>query len=373
MTTTTTAKRLGRLEKVVLREVWGNNTQEFVGWLRQPDNISFLGNALGMNLQVTNVGNGTRDLAQADITCHDSNGTPVFVKVQFDQTSDDQLGQVLVAARNSERAVIIWIADRVAEPHRDVLEWFNRITADSYRFYGMEVDFWRIGESSLAPTVTVVVAPEGAIVISTPTPEEPEPKLMAPANEPIQEPIQSAPAVVEDADLSHPTSVPATPFLEYWLAFNGHLLQRKSSVIGQKPTHSNWMSFPIGGPYYYLVATVSPRDHFVAVGLVLSGTEAKRNFQFLQQARVSVEQDVGTALEWLEVPDKSEYRILVRRYGFDPNERPQWEQQHAWLAERLERFQRAFSVRVEAMQDGAEENGKSTFATVTNISATKTK
>lgn len=371
MTTTTTAKRLGRLEKVVLREVWGNNTQEFVSWLRQPDNINFLGSSLGMDLQVTNVSNGAKDAAQADITCHDSNGTAVFVKVQFDQTSDDQLGQVLVAARNSDRAVIIWVADRVSAVHRDVLEWFNRITSDPYRFYAMEVDFWRIGESSLAPTVTVVVAPDDAIVISRPTPDEPEPKLKTPA----QEPIQSAPVInnVEDAEIPQPTTVPATPFLEYWLAFNGHLLQRKSSVIGQKPTHSNWMSFPIGGPYYYLVATVSSRDLFVAVGLVLSGADAKRNFQFLQQARVSVEQDVGTALEWLEVPDKSEYRILVRRYGFDPNERPQWEQQHAWLAERLERFQRAFSVRVDAMLDGAEGGEKGSLATVTNISATKTK
>lgn len=372
MTLTTTPKRLGRLEKVVLREVWGNNTQEFVGWLRQPENINFLGNALGMDLQVTNVSNGEQGLAQADITCQDSNGSAVFVKVQFDQTSDEHLGQVLVAARKSEHAVIIWIADRVTDVHRDVLEWLNRVTDEPYRFYGMEIDFWRIGESSLAPTVTVVVAPEGAVVKSTPTPEESGQKFVASAQE-LSQPTSAPAPTAEGTDVALPTPAPATPFLEYWLAFNGHLLLRKSSVIGQKPTNTNWMSFPIGGPYYHLVATISPRDLFVAVGLVLSGADAKRNFQFLQQARVSIEQEVGTALEWLEVPEKSEFRILVRRYGFDPNERPQWDQQHAWLAERLERFQRAFSVRVDAIQGGTDEGDKIPFSKVTNISGTKTK
>lgn len=369
--TTTTSKRLGRLEKVVLREVWGNDSQEFVQWLSHPENIGFLGDAIGKELRIAPQNSTLLEALPVDIVCQDSNGTPVFVKVQFDQTSDDQLGQLLVAARHAERAMIIWIADRITDIHRGVLTWLNRITMEAYDFYGMEVDFWRIGTSALAPTMTLVARPDDdatAPPVSSSSQGDPASESAAQS----AAASMSVSAVSEDAAPARPTVAPVTPFLEYWLAFNGHLLQRKSPVIGQKPTNANWMSFPIGGPYYYLVATVSPRDHFVAVGLVLSGTEASRHFQVLLQARASIEMDVGTALEWLEVPDKSEYRILVRRYGFDPNDRSQWETQHGWLAEKLERFQWAFSVRVEAIEGGdSHENSNVAFAGVSNLSASQ--
>lgn len=321
-------RKLARLEKVVLREVWGNNAGDFIDWLKQSGNISFLGNALGIDLRLAE----TQGTDRLDIHCQDAaTHRPVLVKVQFDDTSDEKLGQLVTAAAGLDEVTLVLIADTIADQHSSALRWLNRITPATVNIFGLEVDFWQIGDSPLAPTLTVLVRPT----------EDARGQSEAPRQKPTPMPVQTASPA--------PTMKMASQFLEYWLAFNGNLLHRKSTVIGQKPTSSNWMSFPMGGPNFSLIATVSPRDHFVAVGLVLSGSEAKNNFQLLQHSKVSIENEVGAPLEWQELPEKSESRILLRKYGVDPENRLNWEEQHDWLADKLERFQKAFVLRVEAL------------------------
>ena len=42
---------------------------------------------------------------------------------------------------------IVWIAARFTEEHRSTLDWLNRITDNSFRFFGLELELWRIGDS----------------------------------------------------------------------------------------------------------------------------------------------------------------------------------------------------------------------------------
>lgn len=322
-------KKLARLEKVVLREVWGDNAGDFIDWLKQAGNISFLGNALGADLKLADVPSN----AKTDIHCQDAaSQRPVLVEVQFDDTSDEKLGQLVTAAAGLDEVTLVLIADRVSDQHLSALRWLNRITPAGVNVYGLEVDFWQIGDSALAPTLTILVRPG----------DEAHKQVESSRQKPAPMPVPATAG-------STPTAKAAPQFLEYWLAFNGNLLHRKSTVIGQKPTSSNWMSFPMGGPNFSLIATVSPRDHFIAVGLVLSGPEAKNNFQLLQHSKVSIESEIGAPLEWQELPEKAESRILLRKYGVDPETRQSWEEQHEWLADKLERFQKAFVLRVEAL------------------------
>lgn len=337
--------RLARLEKVVLREVWGDDAGEFIDWLKQPGNISFLGNALGADLRLADA---TGD-SKLDIQCQDAgNHRPVLVKVNFDGASDDHVGQLVMAAAGKDEVTLVLVADKITDQVASALRWLNRITPPAVNLYGLEVDFWRIADSAFAPTLTLAIRPGDEARSQS---ETVRPKITP---MPVH-PNVSAPQSVKSG----------SQFLEYWLAFNGNLLHRKSTVIGQKPTSSNWMSFPMGGPNFSLIATVSPRDHFIAVGLVLGGADAKSNFQLLQHSKVSIENEIGAPLEWQELPDKPESRILLRRYGVDPDNRQNWEEQHEWLADKLERFQKAFVLRVEALNtdeesssDSASENPK---------------
>lgn len=328
-------RKLGRLEKVALRDLWGGDASEFVEWLRSEDNLSLLGGALGRPLVV--VEESPSDVAKlTHLYCRDTeSGAPVLVRVNFDTTTDEQLGQLLTAAATLGEAVLVWVASELTDRHQAALNWLNKVTSDKVQVYGLEVAFWQIANSALAPTVTVVCRPQ-------------VPAKAAPYN--VQRRVVPAfnPATAAAAS-GTPLAKPSSLFLEYWLAFNGNLIHRKSAVIGQKPTAANWMSFPFGSPQFSLVATVNPRDHFVAVALVLTGPEAKSHFQLLQHSKVAIENEIGATLEWQELPDKPESRVLLRRFGMDPDSRAQWQEQHDWLADKLERFQRAFALRVEAL------------------------
>lgn len=329
------SRKLGRLEKVALRDLWGGDTSEFVEWLRSDDNLTLLGGALGRPLVV--VEDSPSEVAKlTHLYCRDTeSGAPVLVRVNFDATTDEQLGQLITGAASLTEAVLVWVASELSDRHQIVLNWLNKVTSEKIQVYGLEVAFWQIGNSALAPTVTVVCRPPQPQVKSAP---------------PGQRRVMSAfnPATAAAAS-GTPLAKPSSMFLEYWLAFNGNLIHRKSAVIGQKPTAANWMSFPFASPQFSLVATVNPRDHFVAVALVLTGPEAKSHFQLLQHSKVAIENEIGATLEWQELPDKAESRVLLRRFGMDPDNRAQWQEQHDWLADKLERFQRAFVLRVEAL------------------------
>lgn len=345
-------RKLARLERVVLREVWGDDPEEFISWLKQSANLSFLGNAIGCELALSDGEVGSADIWLKDATT----ARPVLVKVQFDDSGDAKIGQMLTGAAGADEVSLVLLADNLDERQRSALAWLNRVTSPSVNLFGLEVDFWQIGDSPFAPTLTVVVRPEGAAERSETIAKPTETPIPAPTNSAIRIGLSSnsSSSPVGGGPTNASAAKSAPQLLEYWLAFNGHLLHRKSIVIGQKPTASNWMSFPMGGQSFGLIATVNPRDHFIAVGLVLSGAEAKNNFQLLQHSKVSIENEIGAPLEWQELPEKPESRILLRRYGVDPDNRSLWDDQHSWLAEKLEKFQKAFVLRVEALNSDDE-------------------
>ena len=53
----------------------------------------------------------------------------------------------------------MWIASRFTEEHRSTLDWLNRITDESFRFFALEIELWRIGNSPAAPKFNVVSKP----------------------------------------------------------------------------------------------------------------------------------------------------------------------------------------------------------------------
>lgn len=55
---------------------------------------------------------------------------------------------------------------------------------------------------------------------------------------------------------------------------------------------------------------------------------------------------MGESLRWLDLPGRKESRIALRSPETDPADRADWPQQHQWLKEQLERFNRVFRPRV---------------------------
>ena len=68
-------------------------------------------------------------------------------------------GQLLTYASGLDAVTIVWIAARFTEEHRSTLDWLNKITNESFRFFGLEVELWKLGSSPAAPKFNVVSKP----------------------------------------------------------------------------------------------------------------------------------------------------------------------------------------------------------------------
>ncbi|EWY36504.1 hypothetical protein N825_26515 [Skermanella stibiiresistens SB22] len=80
----------------------------------------------------------------------------IFESAQLECTDHSHLGQLLTYASGLDPVTIVWIAAHFTEEHRAALDWLNKITDESFRFFGLEVELWRIGDLPAAPKFNIV-------------------------------------------------------------------------------------------------------------------------------------------------------------------------------------------------------------------------
>lgn len=146
-----TQQILGRLTRVELREIWTAEASGFTPWLARPENLEILGETLGMDLELEAQERPVGPF-RADILCKDV-GTDqwVLIETQLERTDHLHLGQLLTYAAGLQAVTIVWVAAGFTEEHRATLDWLNKITDESFQFFGLEVELWRIGDSPAAP------------------------------------------------------------------------------------------------------------------------------------------------------------------------------------------------------------------------------
>jgi hypothetical protein len=318
-----TSPNLGRLERVELRDIWITEATDFTPWLARPENLVVLGAALGIDLELE-AQEKTVGPFRADILCKDI-GTDgwVLIENQLERTDHIHLGQLLTYASGLEAVTIVWIAARFTEEHRSTLDWLNRITNEKFRFFGLEVELWRIGSSTPAPKFNVVSKP----------------------NDWSQSVAQAARAI-DDAELSGTRIVQRA----YWAALNTALTAIGGPVSGnRKPQPQSWMVYSIGRSGLHLSAVMIRPKSQVRSELHIAGDRAKAFFALLVQQKDEIERELGYQLEWEELPSKRDSRISSYLNNVDPENETDWPRQHEWLATRLNGMHRVFANRVRAL------------------------
>lgn len=318
------AQGLGRLEQVSLREVWLSESSHFTPWLAKDENLSLLADTLGLDLECQGQEQGVGPY-RADIVCKDTtDGTLVLIENQLEKTDHTHLGQLMTYAAGLDAVTIVWVAERFTEEHRAALDWLNEITNEKVSFFGLEIELWRIGGSPVAPKFNVVCKPNdwikggagggggggggGGVVTET--------KLLQ---------------------------------QEYWRALREYLAERKSNLKPQKAHPQHWLTVSIGRSNFNMAALVNTPDNRIGVEVYMSGPQAKQHFKRLEAERAQIEKEFGEALDWRELPQKEASRILVMRENASIKDRALWPDQHAWLADKLERMDRVFRPRILAL------------------------
>ena len=314
---------LGRFERVELRNIWTTEATDFTPWLALPENLSVLAETLGIDLELEAQERAVGPF-RADILCKDI-GTDrwVLIENQLERTDHVHLGQLLTYASGLDAVTIVWIAARFTEEHRSTLDWLNRITNESFRFFGLEVELWRIGDSPPAPKFNIVSKP----------------------NDWSQSVAQAARAI-DDAELSETRIAQRA----YWAGLNSELDAVGGPVSGnRKPQPQSWMAFPIGRTDFHLGAVMIRTKNQVRSELYISGDRAKAFFTLLRQHKDAIERELGYPLEWEELPSRRDCRISSYLHEVDPDNEVDWPKQHGWLARRLNDMHRAFANRVRTL------------------------
>ena len=148
---------LGQLTRIDARSVWKNEATEFTPWLAA--NISLLGDALGLDLEVSatevDVGQFSVDIVATDL----STGHLVVIENQLDPTDHSHLGQLITYAAGQTASSLVWVAPRFRDEHRQALDWLNANTAEDLNFFGVEVELLQVDGSVPAPHFKLVAQP----------------------------------------------------------------------------------------------------------------------------------------------------------------------------------------------------------------------
>jgi hypothetical protein len=316
-------KSLGRLERVELRDIWLSEASDFTPWLGRKENLDILGETLGIDLELEAQERPVGPF-RADILCKDI-GTDrwVLIENQLERTDHNHLGQLLTYASGLEAVTIVWIAARFTEEHRSTLDWLNRITDESFRFFGLEVELWRIGNSLAAPKFNIVSKP----------------------NDWSQSVAQAARAI-DDAELSETRIMQRA----YWSAFDKVLVESRGPVSGgKKPQPQSWMAYSIGRSHFTLNATMVRPRRQVRAELYISSDNAKAFFHLLEAKKEDIQRELGYPLDWEELPGGKDSRVSVSMSDADPENEADWPHQHHWLAQRLNGMHRVLAPHVKAL------------------------
>jgi hypothetical protein len=329
--------RLGRLEKVDLREVFNSEAGDFTPWLAQEENLKLLSEAisseaisidLALEAQEKDVGP-----FRADILCKDiATDNWVLIENQIERTDHAHLGQLLTYAAGLQAVTIVWIAARFTEEHRATLDWLNEHTDEQINFFGLEIELWRISDSPVAPKFNTVSQPNDW-------------------TRTVQAVARKSGDITEHKQAQ----------LRFWIAFRD-FMEKNSKIRCRKADAHHWMNHSIGRSGFHLSSVVSlwnsdtkMKDPEIRVELVLSDDQAKEHFVALEEKRELIERTIGIPLTWHNRTGKNMCRIYTRQNA-DFLKEDLWPQQHTWLKEKLELFHRIFAPIVQSLDAGENES-----------------
>ncbi|MFZ1379459.1 MAG: DUF4268 domain-containing protein, partial [Saprospiraceae bacterium] len=307
---------LGRLEKLDLRTYWKREATDFTPWLAQEENIQLLSEIIGIELEVQSQEESVGPF-NADILCKDTiNDHYVLIENQLERTDHTHLGQLMTYAAGLDAVTIIWIAQKFTEEHRAALDWLNRITDDTFTFFGIEIELYKIGESNPAPMFNIVSKPNDwtkQVKKSTSTQSTTEIKRLQ---------------------------------QEYWQGLKDYMEIKKSFVKMQNPLLQHWTNIAIGKSNFHLSASVNSRDNSINIWLNIMGAKAKENYEKLYE--ISFEnslKEVSHDLVWDKMEGRKMCAVMLKASA-DFTNRADWSNQFEWYKEHLEKYTKYFKPRI---------------------------
>lgn len=311
----------GSLESQEVREYWADEARDFTPWVAdeiRSENESELEETLGLDLEVIeeekSVGRYNVDIL-AEVVDDNRN---VVIENQLNSSDHDHLGKSIAYASGVDADIIVWIAPRFYDEHRDAMQWLNENSREGVDLFAIRLEVWKIGDSDPAVRLNPVVEP----------------------SEWKEKAQRSEDELTETEQLQE----------EYWTAFRDRIEERETQLSARKPYPNYYYNLSIGKSGVELQFTINTRDNELGVGIVIRD-DADAYWQ-LEEESDEIDQQFDQELVWDEPEEtrsgKKRSRIWITKHG-DINDEEQWDEYLDWMVSNGEQFYDVFYDRLQQL------------------------
>jgi len=301
-----------------IRSVWSKET-EFSDWLITPDGIELLAQDLSIEIE-----NTQREAKGSDFSCDivanlvGDEKHIVVIENQFGRTNHDHLAKLLTYAAVHKAMTGVWIAEEVADDHRQVIDWLNENTPETVSLYLSELKAYTIGSSAAAPQLDVICRPNITMKKANTNQTEAEKKRHAWR-------------------------------LEYWQNIHKHIKGKNPPFRLQKPSTDHWSSIAVGRSGFNIAMLLTPKNQSIGIEVNIQPPGWKdAAFDQLKSQAAEIENELGKSLLWKEMPNNVSSRILLEE-KIDPAEEINRETVCNWFAIWTPKVFNAFSARIKQL------------------------
>lgn len=306
--------RIGKKTPCEIRSVW-RTERDFSRWLATEPGVGTLDQDIALQVEnmvcESKIGAFPCDLAGNLVGDEEH---IVVIENQFGKTDHDHLGKLLTHVSLHRAMTGIWIAERAADDHRQVVEWLNENTPTSANFYLLEVAIFRIGESDPAPQLSVVCRPNERAKARRSGLSESENEL--------QEWQRST-----------------------WESIHEAIRRSRPPFNLQKASGQHWSSITVGRTGFHIAMLLNTRKPSIGIEMYMTVAWKDRAFQSLRAKETEIEREVGSKLDWMPLPEKKAARILLEN-EINPRDPEKRTEVTEWFATNLLKMYDVFKPRI---------------------------
>lgn len=317
--------QIGKRRRVDIKNIWKREV-DFSNWLASQDGLDLIEQDLGIRIV-----DARREARMGDFPCDivghlaQDEDHVIVVENQYGKTNHDHLGKLLTYASVHKAMTGIWIAEHASDDHRQVIDWLNQNTPPTVALYLAELTAHQIGESAAAPQLDIVCQPNMTVKIT-------------------------------HADQSDAEKARRAWRIQYWEDIQAEVRKARPPFNLQKPGPDHWSSISIGRSGFNMNMLLTPQKQTIGVEIYIDPQGwAKQAFFDLFAQKEQVEQDLGFALNWREIPEKRCSRVLLE-VPIDPKSDSNRKAVCEWFADMTPKMYRAFRDRVVALRQPASES-----------------
>lgn len=297
--------KLDKLIKITdLREVWKNESADFTPWLAKEENISLLGEAIGIDITLEEKESNVGDFSVDIFAKEEGTGRNIIIENQLEDTNHDHLGKIITYASGKNAQILIWIVKRARDEHRNAIEWLNSHTDDSVACFLIEIELWKIGDSQPAAKFNIVEQPNEWL------------KTMK-----AQESMKPADKIK----------------IAFWSAFKDYCLNIPGFEFSlRKPSTNHWYNFAIGKGGFYIQLTADTQKKTISAGFLIK--DDKELYEILKSKSYEIEDILGEKPDFSIATKESRMRIIKKSIDFKDD--TQWKSYFQWFVEQLPKLRK---------------------------------